>query len=147
MTILPKFLYLLQALPIHIPAEYFIQEHSAFITFLWPGKKPRLHKKILSLLKQYGGLAMPEIRTYYHAIHLSRLVDWCRHKETKLWPQIEQAQSETPLHRAPWCHTALPSSVKHKPPIGNTIKICAQLLSQSILSQFTPVSHTRQPPL
>lgn len=131
--ILPKFLYLLQTLPIHIPADYFKQIRSAFIKFLWAGKKPRLHQKILSLPKPHGGLAMPEVHTYYHATHLSRLIDWCRHKDTKLWTQLEQAQSETPLHRAPWCYTALPSDLKRQPLIDNTIKICAQLITTSSL--------------
>lgn len=108
MSILPTFLYPLQALPIHIPADYFKQIHTAFINFLWAGKRPRIQKRILSLPKLFGGLAMPDVRTYYHSVHLSRLLDWCRHKATKLWPQLEQAQTETLLHRAPGCYSALP---------------------------------------
>lgn len=86
MSILPKFLYLFQALPIHIPAIYFKQTHSTFIEFIWARKRPCLSRKILSLPKQRSGLAMPDIRTYYHAKHLSRLIDWCRHRDAKLWP-------------------------------------------------------------
>lgn len=134
MMVLPKFLYLLQALPIHIPANYFRQAHSLFTTFLWAGKKPRLPRKTLSLQKQHGGMAMPEIKTYYQAVHLSRLVDWCRHQETKLWPQIEQSQSDIPLNRAPWNGSTLPTRIRSHPLIGPTTSICTRLISQTSLS-------------
>lgn len=138
MTILPKLLYLLQALPIFIPADYFKQVRSAFIKFLWAGKKPRLHQKILT--PQAIRRPLPELATYYHKTHLGRLLDWYRRKDTKLWPQLEQAQCETPLHRAPWCYTALPLDLKRQPLIGNPIKICAQLITTfSLLTRDSPL--------
>lgn len=39
MCILPKYLYLFQALPIHIPTYYFKQVHSLFTKFVWVYKK------------------------------------------------------------------------------------------------------------
>lgn len=134
MTILPKFLYLLQAVPIHIPASFFKQVNTAFIKFLWAGKKPRISKRILSFPKLQGGIAMPDIKTYYHAVHLSRLIDWCRHRESKLWTQIEQAQSSFPLNRTPWCHADLPFDTRRHPLIGCTISLCAHLFSRNSLS-------------
>lgn len=90
MSFLPNFLYLLQALPIHIPDSYFKQIQSVFIEFIWARKRHCLSRKILSVPK-HGGLAMPDIRTCYHAT-------------TKLWPLLEQAQSSIPLQKAPWCY-------------------------------------------
>lgn len=63
--ILPKFVCLLQALPIHIPVDY-----------IWARKRPRLRQTLLSIPKHHSGLAMPDIRTYYYAAHLSRLINW-----------------------------------------------------------------------
>lgn len=80
MSILPKFLYPMQALPIHIPATYFNQVQKTFTEFIWARKRPRLSKKLLVLPKQHGGLALPDIRAYYRAVHLGRLIDWCRHQ-------------------------------------------------------------------
>lgn len=77
---------------------------------------------------------MPDIKTYYHAVHLSRLIDWCRHRESKLWTQIEQAQSSFPLNRTPWCHEDLPFDIRRHPLIGCTISLCAHLFSQNSLS-------------
>lgn len=144
MTILPKCLYLLQAVPIHIPAGYFRQVHSAFIAFIWTRKRPRINKKIHSLQKQNGGLAMPDIRTYYHAIHLCRLIDWCRHRETKLWPQLEQAQSETPLHRVPCCYSALPAKCQTSTPDRQHHQnMCTtDLPNFSLILELTPTPYT-----
>lgn len=132
MTILPKFLYLMQALPIHIPGSYFRQVHAAFTHFLWAGKSPRLQWKVLSLPKLHGGLALPEVRTYYWAAHLVRLLDWCRHRDSKLWIQVEQEQLEVPLQSL----TALPTRTRRHPLVGTTIGTCALLFSQFSMSSY-----------
>lgn len=131
MSILPKFLYLMQALPVNIPTAYFRKVQSTFTTFVWAKQRPRLSNKILVLPKQSGGLALPDVRAYYQAVHLGRLIDWCRHHETKLWTQLEQNQSIVPLRRAPWCCPAVPIEIKRHPLIGNTLEICARLLSRA----------------
>lgn len=84
MTILPKFLYLMQALPIHIPSSYFKQVQAVFKDFVWAKKRPCLPHKLLVLSKLRGGLALPDMRAYYQAVHLGRLLDWCRPRDTKL---------------------------------------------------------------
>lgn len=134
MSILPKFLYLFQALPISIPASYFRLMHSLFIEFIWANKRPHLNRKLLSLPKQHRGLAMPDIRTYYHATHSGRLVDWCRNRDNKLWPRLEQAQSGIPLRWEPWCYASLPSNLKKHPLIVPTTRICAQLFTKASLT-------------
>lgn len=97
MSILPKFIYLIQALPIHIPPLFFKQIHSLFTRFVWAHKRPRLRRTQMTLPKQYGELALPDIRIYYLASHLGRILDWRRNKQSKLWVQLEQSQSHIPL--------------------------------------------------
>lgn len=83
---------------------------------------------------------MPELHTYYRATHLGRLIDWCRHTTSKLWTQLEQAQSATPIHRIPWCYIALPTDLKRHPLIGNTARVCAHLIdSSSLFSRNSPL--------
>lgn len=100
MSILPKFLYLFQTLLIKIPSSYLKQVQSLFTRFVWANKKPRIPKSQFCLSKQNGGVALPDIRKYYQAAHLSRVVDWHHHKESKLWTQIEQHQTNIPLQTA-----------------------------------------------
>lgn len=54
MTILPKFLYLFQTLPIHIPPEFFKQINTLIINFIWAYKRPRLQRQLMTMPKQYG---------------------------------------------------------------------------------------------
>lgn len=68
------------------------------------------------------------------AVHLGRLIDWCRYQGTKLWTQLEQNHSTTPLNRAHWCYMTLPAETKLSPLIGNTTRVCAQLVSQASVS-------------
>lgn len=118
MSMLSKFLYLLQALPIYIPSHYFKLIQRVFFEFIWAHKHPRLKRDQLTLPKQYGVLAVPEVCKYYQAVHLSRLIDWNGHQDIKLWVQLEQAQSAISLCRASWCYNALPRDVKNHPLIG-----------------------------
>lgn len=62
MCILPKFLYLFKALPVHIPHSFFKQVHALFTRFLWAPKKPHLHSDLMSLPKQNVDLALPDLR-------------------------------------------------------------------------------------
>lgn len=84
MYILPKFLYLLQTLPISIPSSFFRQTHAQFNRFIWANRKPCLPRSLLSLPKINGGLAVPDVRKYYQDVHLGRVIDWCRHGDSKL---------------------------------------------------------------
>lgn len=66
------------------------------------------------------------MRIYYQATHLGRIIDWCRHQESKLWTRLEQAQTQIPLGSAIWCREHLPPSLKKHPTIGTTISVGSQ---------------------
>lgn len=65
MSFLPKFLYLLQALPIYVPSTYFNQIRTLFSYLIWAHKRLCLNKRQPSLPKQYGGLAVPDLQYVY----------------------------------------------------------------------------------
>lgn len=113
MCILPKFLYLFQALLIRIPPHFFKQAHSIFIKLIWAHSKPCLPRHYLTLPKLHEGLALPNVKKYYLAVHLGRVIDWNRNYRDKLWMQLEQAQTDIPLKGALWCFNQLPSVTPH----------------------------------
>lgn len=85
-------------------------------------------------------MAVPDMHTYYQAVHLGRLIDWCQHQDIKLWSQLEQDQSDIPLHRAPWCYQLLSGTIKRHPLIGPTTRICLSFHSVlSILPELTTI--------
>lgn len=140
MCILPKFLYLLQALPVHIPHLFFKQVHALFTRFIWANKKPCIRRTMLSLPKQYGGLALPDIRQYFLATQLGPILDWRRNAKTKLWVRIEQAQTDIPLKSAFWCYDLLPSGLKTHPLLGTTLRYSSQVSIQySLTSNNSPL--------
>lgn len=123
MCILPKFFYLFQALPVKITPQYFRQAHSFFIKFIRAHSKPRLRTRYLTLPKHYGGLALPDLRNYYLAVHLGRIIDWNRHGKTKLWTQLERAQTVVLLKGDAWFYDQLPSTLTFHPVIGTSLRI------------------------
>lgn len=139
MNIFPKFLYLFQAVPIAIPRNFFRNIQTLFTKFIWVHRHPRIRRTLLSLPKQYGGLAVPDMYKYYQAVHLGRLLDWCQHGDLKIWPGLEQAQSRELLHRAPWCFRDLASNTKLHPTIGPTLHICYNLSKGKLSTQDSPL--------
>lgn len=49
MSILPKFLYLFQSLPLPLPESFFKEINSIFSRFIWNNRKPRLRLRLLFL--------------------------------------------------------------------------------------------------
>lgn len=136
MSILPKFIYLIQALPIHIPPFFFKQIHALFTRFVWAHKRPRLCRTQMTLPKQYGGLALPDIHLYYLASHLGRIA-------SKLWIQLEQSQSSIPLGGALWCYGDLSHGLKSHPLIGTTLRNSHQIaFHASLTSKNSPLFPT-----
>lgn len=134
MCILPKFLYLMQALPIHIPSSYFAQTSALFFEFIWAHKRPRLNRRQLTLPNSFGGLAVPDLRKYFYATYLTRLIDWNRHQSTKQWTRLEQTQCDIPLNRTSLIHHVLPRKVNNHPLIGLTVRTCSSLFTRYRLS-------------
>lgn len=103
--------------------------------------KSRLPRRLLSLPKHYGGLALPDVRKYYQATHLDRFIDWSRHYNTKLWAQLEQAQTYIPLKGALWCSNNLPLVLKAHPLLGTTLCICSgTIFTASLSTHASPCS-------
>ncbi len=68
MSILPKFLYLFQSIPLPLPNTFLSTLKKAFTRFIWNNKRPRL--SLLYLPYDRGGLQVPNIKLYYWAAQL-----------------------------------------------------------------------------
>lgn len=95
MNVLPKFLYLLLAIPVKMPNSLIKKKKKEYVIsrFIWEGKPARISKDILCRSNEKGGIGMPNIRAYVTSVHLSRIVDW--NEAYKLLVQIEKYQAKS----------------------------------------------------
>lgn len=124
MNILPRILYLLQALPISLPASFFASYKLLSRTFVWASKTPRIGWDRLVLPKRLGGLGLPDLQKYHWACHLTRLVDWHIHRPSKDWIALEASFAHLPLANTPWMtHTNVPKEFTTHPLIRTTLSL------------------------
>ena len=93
MTVLPKYLYLFQCLPVFIPGTFFKKLDSIITSYIWNGKQPRLRKEFLQRAKRDGGMALPNFRFYYWAANLHCMSHWTYHhldQESPTWVELEK---------------------------------------------------------
>lgn len=102
MNVLPGILYLLQAIPIEPPSNFFQKLRKLFSTFIWTGEQPRISLDRLMTPKDRGRISLPSIRKYYLACQLQRISDWCVHDSSKAWVAVLQSQMQCPLESLTW---------------------------------------------
>ena len=94
MVILPKITYKFQMMPISLPGILFTALKKQIMNLIWRNKKHRIAFQTLRQPKIKGGLAVPDIKTDYEAVVLSRVVEWARASKEKRWVNIENEMSK-----------------------------------------------------
>ncbi|XP_059927376.1 LINE-1 retrotransposable element ORF2 protein [Gadus macrocephalus] len=131
MTVMPRFLFLFQAIPIFIPKSFFKELNKCTSTFIWKKTVPRIRREFLERQREEGGLALPNYMHYYWAANLHKLLFWVSQlndDETPVWVHMERYASSPVSLRSLVC-APLPLS-KHlytnNPVVRDSIKIWVQ---------------------
>lgn len=107
MSVLPKFLYVFQAISLPLPASFFSTLKKNFNCFIWSNKRPRLRLSLLYLPYEHGGLKLPNMKLYYWAAQLRAAIYYFHTTEVPAWVKIENNAIDLPL-----CQDLYSSQVK-----------------------------------
>ena len=75
MPVLAKLTLQMQCNP-QLPASYFMDIYKVILRFIQRGKRPRIANTILKKKNKFGGLTLPNFRTYYKATIINTVCYW-----------------------------------------------------------------------